>query len=116
MKKHNLYTVLKMRDTGNEVGSFPPSKLFITTFQVVTFSHVFKCINFYVTFLIVTCYLALSISLLLLFFFLPLISYFPYFKFVTFKTRVILCNTLKKEGRAFRNIGKYIPILFNQPC
>ena len=26
------------------------------------------------------------------------------------------CNTLKKEGRAFRNIGKYIPILFNQPC
>ena len=38
------------------------------------------------------------------------------FKFVTFKTRVILCNTPKKEGRAFRNIGKYIPILFNQPC
>ena len=27
----------------------------------------------------------------------------------------ILCNTLKKEGRAFRNIGKYNPILF-QPC
>ena len=54
-----------------------------------------------------TCYLALSISLLLLFFFLLVISYFPYFKFVTFKTRVILCNTLKKEGRAFRNIVKY---------
>ena len=30
--------------------------------------------------------------------------------------RVILCNTLKKEGRAFENIGKYIPILCNQPC
>ena len=43
------------------------------------------------------------------------ISYFPYFKFVTFKTRVILCYTLRKEGRAFRNIGKYIPILCNQP-
>ena len=27
-----------------------------------------------------------------------------------------ICNTLKKEGRAFRNIGKYILILFNQPC
>ena len=27
-----------------------------------------------------------------------------------------LCNTLKKEGRAFRNIGKYILILCNQPC
>ena len=30
------------------------------------------------------------------------------------------CNTLKKEGRAFafafRNIGKYIPVLCNQPC
>ena len=25
-------------------------------------------------------------------------------------------NTLKKKGRAFRNIGKYNPILFNQPC
>ena len=37
------------------------------------------------------------------------------FNFLTFKTRVILCNTLKKEGRAFRNIGKYIPILYNQP-
>ena len=39
-----------------------------------------------------------------------------FFKFVTFKTRVILCYTLRKEGRAFRNIGKYIPILCNQPC
>ena len=37
-------------------------------------------------------------------------------KFVTFKTRIILCYTLRKEGRAFRNIGKYIPILCNQPC
>ena len=27
------------------------------------------------------------------------ISYFPYFKFVTFKTRVVVFNTLKKEGR-----------------
>ena len=52
-------------------------------------------------FLIVTCNLALSISLLLLFFFLLVISYFPYFKFVTFETRVILCNTLKKEGHVF---------------
>ena len=25
-------------------------------------------------------------------------------------------NTLKKEGPAFRNIGKYIPLLWNQPC
>ena len=32
------------------------------------------------------------------------ISYFPYFKFATLKTRVILCKTLKKEGRAFRSI------------
>ena len=53
---------------------------------------------------------------LLLFIFLLVISYFLYFKFVTFKTSIIFCNTLKKEGRAFRNIGKYIPILFNQPC
>ena len=45
------------------------------------------------------------------FIFSLVISYFPYFKFVTFKTRVILCYTLRKEGRAFRNIGKYIPIL-----
>ena len=50
------------------------------------------------------------------FIFSLVISYFPYFKFVTFKTRVILCYTLRKEGRAFRNIGKYIPILCNQPC
>ena len=27
-----------------------------------------------------------------------------------------LCTTLTKEGHAFRNIGKYIPILCNQPC
>ena len=33
----------------------------------------------------------------------------------TFKTRVILCNTLKKEVRAFRNVEKYIPVLCNQP-
>ena len=44
-------------------------------------------------------------------------SQFPYFKLVTLKTLVILCNTLKKEGRASRNIGKkYIPILCNKPC
>ena len=82
----------------------------ITVFQVVTFSHIFKFLNLYVTSFIVTCYLALSISLLLLFFFLLVISYFPYFKFVTLKTRVILCNTLKKQGRAFQNNGKYILI------
>ena len=29
---------------------------------------------------------------------------------LTLKTRVILCNTLKKEGRAFRNIGKNISL------
>ena len=29
---------------------------------------------------------------------------------VTLKPRVILCNTLKKEGRAFRNIGKNISL------
>ena len=39
-----------------------------------------------------------------------------YFKFVTFKTTVILSNILKKEGRAFRNIGKYVPIVYNQAC
>ena len=72
------------------------------------FSHVFKFLNFYVTFSIGTNYLALSISRLLLFSFSFVISYVPYFKFVTFKTRVILYNTLKKEGRAFRNIGKNI--------
>ena len=54
----------------------------------------------------VTYYLALSISRLLLFIFSFVTSYFPYFELVTFKTLVILCNTLKKEGRAFRNIGK----------
>ena len=31
-------------------------------------------------------------------------------RFVTLKTLVILCNTLKKEGRAFRNIGKNISL------
>ena len=31
-------------------------------------------------------------------------------------TWVILCNTLKKECCAVQNIGKYNPILFNQPC
>ena len=67
--------------------------------------------NFYVTFFIGTYYLALSISrLLFLFIFSFVISYFPYFKLVTVKTLVILCNTLKKEGRAFRNIGKNISL------
>ena len=63
--------------------------------------------------------LAVSLNLLLLFIFSLVTSYFPYLKFVTFKTRVLLCNTLKNEeneSRAFQNIGKYIPILFNQPC
>ena len=66
--------------------------------------------NFYVTFFIGTYYLALSISRLLLFIFSFVLSYFPYFKLVTLKTLVILCNTLKKEGRAFRNIGKNISL------
>ena len=72
---------------------FRSSVLFIgiTTFQAVTFSFpIFS--NFYLTFFIVTSYLALFISLLLLFIFSLVISYFPYFKFV-------------KEGR-FRNIGE----------
>ena len=55
-------------------------------------------------------HLALSISRLLLFIFSFVTSYFPYFKLVTLKTLVILCNTLKKEGRAFRNIGKNISL------
>ena len=52
---------------------------------------------------------------LLLFIFSFVTSYFPYLKLVTLKTLVILCNTLKKEGRAFRNIGKNISLylLFN---
>ena len=67
--------------------------------------------NFYVTFFIGTYYLALSISrLLFLFIFSFAISYFPYFKLATLKTLVILYNTLKKEGRAFRNIGKNISL------
>ena len=33
-----------------------------------------------------------------------------YFKLVTLITLVILCNTLKKEGRTFRNIGKNISL------
>ena len=66
--------------------------------------------NFYVTFFIGTYYLALSISRLLLIIFSFVISYFPYFKLVALKTLVILCNTLKKEGRAFRNIGKNISL------
>ena len=49
-------------------------------------------------------------SRLLLFIFSFVTSYFPYFKLVTLKTLVILCNTLKKEGRAFRNIGKNISL------
>ena len=36
--------------------------------------------------------------------------FFPYFKLVTLKTLVILCNTRKKEGRAFQNIGKNISL------
>ena len=56
-------------------------------------------LNFYVTFFIATFYLALCISLLLLLIFSLVISYFPYFKLVTFKTKVVLFNTLKKEGR-----------------
>ena len=69
----------------------------------------FEILKFYVTFFIGSYYLALSISRLLLFVFSFAISYFPYFKLVTLKTLVILCNTLKKEGRAFRNIGKIYP-------
>ena len=61
-------------------------------------------------FFVDTYYLALSISRLLLFIFSFVTSYFPYFKLVTLKTLVILCNTLKKEGRAFRNIGKNISL------
>ena len=62
--------------------------------------------------------LALSISRLLLFIFSFVISYFPYFKLVTLKTLVILCNTLRKEGRAFRNIGKNISLycVIRQSC
>ena len=85
--------------------------LFIAAhFQAVTFSHIFKFLNseFLRYFFIGTYYLALSISRLLLFVFSFVISYFPYFKLVTLKPFVILCNTLKKEGRAFRNIGKNI--------
>ena len=87
--------------------------LFIAThFQAVTFSHIFKFLNFEFLryFFIGTYYLALSISRLLLFVFSFVISYFPYFKLVTLKTLVILYNTLKKEGRAFRNIGKNISL------
>ena len=60
--------------------------------------------------LITQYYLALCISSLLLFIFSFVILYFPYFKLVTLKTLVILCNTLKKEGRAFGNIGKNISL------
>ena len=38
------------------------------------------------------------------------ICYIPYFKLVTLKTLVILCNTPKKVGRAFRNIAKNISL------
>ena len=80
----------------------------LTTFQAVTLSHIFKFLNFEFLryFFHGTYYLALSISRLLLFIFSFVISHFSYFKLVTLKTLVILCNTLKKEGRAFRNIGK----------
>ena len=57
-----------------------------------------------------TYYLALSIRRLFLFIFSIVILYFPYFKLVTLKTLVILCNSLKKEGRAFRNIRKNISL------
>ena len=75
------------------------------------FSYFLKFLNFYVTFFIVTYYLAVSRSVLLLFTFSLVISYFSYFKFVTFQTRVILCNTLNKEG-----LPSETPILCNQTC
>ena len=87
--------------------------LFIAAhFQSEMFSHIFKILNleFCVTFFIGTYSLALSISRLLLFIFSFVISYFPYFKPVTLKSVVILCNTLKKEGLAFQNIGKNISL------
>ena len=31
-------------------------------------------------------------------------------------TEIRFLEQRKREGRAFRNIGKYIPILFNHPC
>ena len=64
--------------------------------------------NCYVTFFIGTHYLALSISRLLLFFFSLVISYFPYFKFATLKTRAILCNTLNEcLPKYWKNISLY---------
>ena len=36
--------------------------------------------------------------------------YFLIKELVTLKTLVVLCNTLKKEGSAFRNIGKNISL------
>ena len=86
----------------------------LSKFQDVKFFHIFKFINFYVNFFRR--------------YFLPspvhqsfvIISPFTtesyrishiFKKIVKICTRVILCNTLKKEGRAFRNIGKHIPIL-----
>ena len=73
--------------------------------NVFSYFYIFKFLNFEFLrhFFIGTYYLALSISRLLLFIFSLVISYFPYFK-------LILCNTLKKEGRAFRNIGKNISL------
>ena len=71
---------------------FRPFVLFIAVhycFSGGNVSHVFKFLNFYVTFFIVTCYLALSTSLFIILFLL-VVSYFSYFKFVTFKFSVLL--------------------------
>ena len=74
---------------------FRPFVLFIAAdFQAVTFSHIFKFLNFeflrYFFHRYLLPSLALSISRLLLFIFSFVISYFPYFKLVTLKTLVIL--------------------------
>ena len=81
-----LEPAILSRDTGQQTPCFDRCQLIILRFSTLSTRQTkASCLSF-------------------------VISYFPYFKLVTLKTLVILCNTLKKEGRAFRNIGKNISL------
>ena len=87
--------------------SIIPPVLFIATYYHISGCNVlpyFKFLNFYVTFLVVTYYLAMSLNFKLLFIFSLsfhlLYCIFRILNLQPVKTRVILCCILKKEGRA----------------
>ena len=90
--------------------------LFIAAhFQAVTFSHIFKFLNFEFLRYFFHRFLHLTpvTQSFVIIIFLLVISYFPYFIFVTFKTRVILWHP--EEGRpclpkCWKNISLYCVI------